>query len=118
MLALGVVAPHVHLATLNGAQKEDQVSGEDFLAWVQESAIKLDTLEWRSVDLNELSDLDKLLEGKRIVFLGEPDHYVREKYDFQLFLSAISLKEAGAISAWRWVERMASGLIGTWRPAT
>ena len=60
------------------------VSGKAFLTWVQDRAIELDSLEWRSADLGKLAVLDKLLEGKRIVYLGEPDHYVREKYDFQL----------------------------------
>ena len=67
-------------------QVDAHVSGKAFLAWVQENAIEFDTLEWRSFDLNRLSRLDKLLEGKRIVFLGEPDHYIREKNDFRLIL--------------------------------
>jgi len=84
LLALGVVAPHVRLAAVHAGPSDVRVSGKAFVAWVQDSAIELDTLDWRSVDLNRLSVLDKLLEGKRIVFLAEPDHYVREKYDFQL----------------------------------
>jgi erythromycin esterase-like protein len=59
-------------------------SGKAFVAWAWDNAIEFDTLDWRNVDLNRLSILDKSLEGKRIVFLGEPDHYVHEKYDFQL----------------------------------
>ena len=60
------------------------VSGKTFLAWVKEHAVEIDTLDWRKADLSRLAVLDKLLEGKRVVYLGEPDHYVREKYDFQL----------------------------------
>jgi erythromycin esterase-like protein len=84
LLALGVVTAHVRLAAAQAGPSDVQVSGKDFLAWVQDCAIELDTLDWRSADLSRLSVLDKLLEGKRMVFLGEPDHYVREKYDFQL----------------------------------
>lgn len=86
LLALGLAIlvagqTHVHAQPAAG-----DVSGSDFVAWAREHAIPLDTLDWRSADLTRLSALETLLEGKRIVLLGEPDHYVREKYDFQLIL--------------------------------
>jgi erythromycin esterase-like protein len=63
-----------------------QVSEEEFVQWVKERAIHLDTLDWASIDSSMLSLLDKEVEGKRVVYLGEPDHYIHEKYDFQLIL--------------------------------
>ena len=84
LLMLGVGPPHVRVATVRAGPAGIQVSGKAFRNWVEEHAVEFDTLDWQSADLARLSVLDKLLEGKRIVFLGEPDHYVREKYDFQL----------------------------------
>lgn len=71
-------------AAANIDPDDDYYSSEAFVSWVRDSAIPIDTLDWRDADLARLSVLDKLLEGKRVVYLGEPDHYVREKYDFQL----------------------------------
>ena len=51
-----------------------------FEAWVRDAAIRLDG--WG--DAEALSFLDEALEGKRVVFLGEPDHYIHEKYDYRL----------------------------------
>jgi erythromycin esterase-like protein len=66
------------------ADEVDPVSTDDFVAWVRDNAIHLDTLDWQAADLAKLSVLDRLLEGKRVVYLGEPDHYIREKIDFRL----------------------------------
>jgi erythromycin esterase-like protein len=33
-----------------------------------------------------LSLLDKEIESKRVIYLGEPDHFIHEKYDFQFML--------------------------------
>ncbi len=63
-----------------------QVSEEEFVEWVKERAIHLDTLDSKNIDSSKLSLLDKEIEGKRVVYLGEPDHYIHEKYDFQLML--------------------------------
>jgi len=82
--AFGIVATTVH-STMACSQTDDiHISGKAFLAWVEDNAIEFDTLDWQSIDLDRLSILDRLLEGKRVVYLGEPDHYVREKYDFRL----------------------------------
>lgn len=81
---LGIATFPVHSAMACCQEDDTHISGKDFVGWVRDNAIELDTLDWRKVDLSRLSVLDKLLENKRIVFLGEPDHYVREKYDFQL----------------------------------
>ena len=81
-----LLLPLVTISNLvaHAGPSDARVSGKAFLSWIQDNAIELDTLDWRSVDLDKLSVLDTLLAGKRIVFLAEPDHYVREKYDFQL----------------------------------
>jgi len=63
-----------------------QVTEEEFIQWVKERAIHLDILDGKNIDLSTLSLLDKEIEGKRVVYLGEPDHFIREKYDFQLML--------------------------------
>jgi hypothetical protein len=115
LLALGVVALHARLATVHAGPSDGHVSGKVFLAWVKDNAIELDTLDWQSIDVGKLSVLDKLVEGKRIVFLGEPDHYVREKYDFQLIFIRYLF---GGTSVWRWGGLTAGESIGTWRPAT
>lgn len=63
-----------------------QVTEEEFVQWIKERAIHLDTLDGKNIDLSMLSLLDKEIEGKRVVYLGEPDHYIHEKYDFQIML--------------------------------
>jgi erythromycin esterase-like protein len=63
-----------------------QVTEEEFVQWIKERAIHLDTLDGMSIDLSRLSLLDKEIEGKRVVYLGEPDHFIHEKYDFQMML--------------------------------
>jgi erythromycin esterase-like protein len=62
------------------------VEEEDFLAWMKERAIRLDSLDWKKFDPSAFSVLDKALEGKRIVFLGEPDHFIHEKNDYRMIL--------------------------------
>jgi erythromycin esterase-like protein len=63
-----------------------QVTEEEFVQWIKERAIHFDTLDGEKNDLATLSLLDKEIEGKRVVYLGEPDHFIHEKYDFQLML--------------------------------
>ena len=84
LLALVIAVLGAGSACVYANPDDDNASGKDFVGWVRESAIRFDTLDWQSADLTRLSVLDRLLEGKRVVYLGEPDHYVREKYDFQL----------------------------------
>lgn len=68
------------------AQQSAAISEADFVAWVREAALPLDGLDWETVDLSPLEGLDQALEGKRIVYLGEPDHFIREKMDYRLIL--------------------------------
>jgi len=66
--------------------EEIQVTEEGFVRWIKERAVHFDTLDGKHNDLAALSILDKEIEGKRVVYLGEPDHFIHEKYDFQLML--------------------------------
>lgn len=79
-----VIAISAPLALSTG--QTESVGEEDFLAWVKQRAIPLDTLDWQKIDLEPLGILDELLDGKRIVYLGEPDHYIHEKNEFRLIL--------------------------------
>lgn len=76
----------VSLACASSAQQSAGISEEDFVDWVREAALPLEGLDWETVDLSALESLDQALEGKRIVYLGEPDHFIREKMDYRLIL--------------------------------
>ena len=47
--------------------------------------MQLDTLEWSENDSSSFAFLDQALEGKRIVFLGESDHFVAERMPARCF---------------------------------
>lgn len=61
------------------AQEREDTAVEEFLAWAEEVAIPVDLSQ--DIDPQVLAPL---LEGKRIVYLAEPDHFVEEKYAFRL----------------------------------
>ncbi|MFW2339936.1 MAG: erythromycin esterase family protein [Acidimicrobiia bacterium] len=63
-----------------------EVSESTFVDWAAEAAIVLDPIAWNETAARDLSDLDQLVDGARVVFLGEPDHYVIEKYDYRLVM--------------------------------
>jgi erythromycin esterase-like protein len=63
----------------------EKISQEQFEKWAAGSAIAIPDLNWTK-HLKDLESLDKYLVGKRIVYLGESDHWVHEKYDYRLFL--------------------------------
>jgi hypothetical protein len=63
-----------------------QTGPPGFLQWIGEQAIHLDQSNWMDTDLSLLSRLDALIEGKRFIFVGEPDHYIQEKLDCHLLL--------------------------------
>lgn len=66
---------------------EDPTSGQSddkLLEWIKEQAVFLESDGGRDSDPEKWKLLDEELAGKRIVFLGEPDHYVKEKYDYRL----------------------------------
>jgi len=61
-----------------------EIQEKQWIESVKQSAIPIDSLDRDTFDPSTLSFLDPLLEGKRIVYLGEPDHYIHEKYDYRL----------------------------------
>ncbi len=54
--------------------------------WAREHVITLDPTDLAGADIEALAPLDELLRGKRIVYLGEEDHWVREKNEYRLLL--------------------------------
>ncbi len=63
--------------------RENPATKKDFLEWIKQHAIHIEPWEMNA----ELTRyLDKALEGKRILFIGEPGHFFSEKYDVQLML--------------------------------
>lgn len=55
----------------------------EFIEWAQDKAAIIDDFD-DSTDVERLSFLDSLLEDKRIVYLGEEDHWIHEKYQYRL----------------------------------
>lgn len=68
------------------AQGDLSRAEQGFVDWAREHAIALDTLDWRQADRDALAALDPLVDGKRIVLIGEPDHFVHEKNDVRMVL--------------------------------
>jgi len=52
--------------------------------WVSANAIALDPRDWSPADGRGF--LDSELDAVEFVYLGEPDHYIQEKYDYRLGL--------------------------------
>ncbi len=71
---------------LNGFRRPKDEEIEAFIAWASEHAVFIDSLNDSTMDIERLSTLDKLLEDKRIVYLGEEDHWVHEKSDYRLLM--------------------------------
>lgn len=60
---------------------------KQFVTWVDEHAVHFNySIDWHNVNPDDLSFLDNFFEGKRIVYLGESDHWVNQKYDYRLIL--------------------------------
>ncbi|WP_218920243.1 erythromycin esterase family protein [Chondromyces crocatus] len=53
-------------------------------AWVERTQLAWGSPESTVLGADVEAKLDAMLEGKRIVFLGEPDHYIHEKYPYRL----------------------------------
>ena len=60
---------------------------EAFLAWARRSAVPMPGSQDEPLGERAQAALDRVLEGKRFVFLGEPDHFIVEKYPFRLTLT-------------------------------
>jgi hypothetical protein len=71
---------------------------DDFKAWASEHAIRFEPLDGATADVEKLAVLDAALESKRIVYLGESDHYVHELYEFRLLLTRYLFARG-----WRWI---------------
>jgi erythromycin esterase-like protein len=78
----------------------------DFVAWAREQAINVDLA---SPEASALTALDPLLEGKRIVYLGESNHFIHEKYAYRL-LFLRHLVDAG----FRWIGKELAWTDGIW----
>lgn len=59
---------------------------KDFTSWAGEHAIIIEKLDGLNADIEKFSYLDKYLAGKRVVYLGEEDHWIHEKSDYRLLL--------------------------------
>ena len=55
-------------------------------AWASLHAICLDLPLLSARNLERLAALDPTIASKRIVYLGEPDHFIHEKYDYRLLM--------------------------------
>ena len=55
-------------------------------AWASEHAIRLDLPLQSERNLERLAALGPALASKRIVYLGEPDHFIHERYDYRLLM--------------------------------
>lgn len=71
---------------LSSVTLADEVSEPAFLRWAGENALQLDSLDWRAFDPQLFSALDDRLEGKRVVYPGEADHFVAQRMEFRLIL--------------------------------
>ncbi len=56
-----------------------------FIKYVKDNAVIFDFLKC-DYDVNKLSALDKLLDNKRILYLGEEDHWISEKNKYRLIM--------------------------------
>lgn len=57
-----------------------------FVTWARDNAVVFAPSEETSVSLEKLSFLDTALKDKRVVFLGEEDHWIHEKYEYRRLL--------------------------------
>jgi hypothetical protein len=82
------------------------VSDNDFVIWAQRQAIPIEELDSERGQ----RELDALFADKRFVFLGESDHYIDEKYEFQLQFIAELYKRG-----WRYVSTEGFGRSDSFR---
>ena len=69
-----------------------------FVAWAREQAVFLDPATAAAGDVERLSFLDEAVQNKRVFFLGEPNHFIHEKYGFRLLFLRYLFSRG-----WRWV---------------
>jgi erythromycin esterase-like protein len=63
----------------------DKSARDDFLAWARERAIHFDAASGQ-FDPAMLSPLAPMLAGKRFAYIGEPDHFIHEKYGYRALM--------------------------------
>ena len=68
------------------SQPSERDAEAGFLDWTRQNAIPLDSLDCSNVDPAAFTFLDEALIGKRVVYLGETDHFVAERMEFRLLL--------------------------------
>lgn len=89
----------------------------EFKGWASARAIRLDIPVQSEPNLKRLAALDTALENKRIVYLGEPDHFIHEKYDYRLLMLRYLIsrgynqigEEMGTIDGHRIAQFLATG---------
>jgi erythromycin esterase-like protein len=59
---------------------------QDFRAYAAERAIAFKDLDTIDENARRLSSLDPLVTGKRFAYIGEPDHFIHEKYAYRLVM--------------------------------
>jgi erythromycin esterase-like protein len=57
-----------------------------FVDWAREAAVFVGDFADDGFEVETLALLDEALEGKRIVYLGEPSHWIHEKYPYRLLM--------------------------------
>jgi hypothetical protein len=55
------------------------LSSDQLIRWVREHAVEVDPQDDRGLGFERLAFLDRALDLRRIVFLGEWDHFIHEK---------------------------------------
>jgi len=68
-----------------------EMATEDaWVDWATDQSIVLDPVDWHATMPSALRAVTDELDDVQVVFLGEPDHYVAEKYDYRvLFIRAL-----------------------------
>lgn len=66
------------------ARTSARASQGAFLSWAKQAAIPMPASPEEPMSDEALAAIGRLLEGKRFVFLGEPDHYLIEKFPYRL----------------------------------
>ena len=75
------------IVLLVAAVSASETATEDaWIDWVIDRSLILDPVEWPETMPEELGPITDALDDARVVFLGEPDHYIAEKYDYRLLL--------------------------------
>ncbi len=82
---------------------------EAFLSWARRTAVPLPASPEEPLGERAQAALDRMLAGKRFAFLGEPDHFILEKYPFRLLFIQYLLERG-----WRHVGMETGRSVG-WR---